>query len=441
MTKKSGLFSLPLCAAGLLLATGTTHADGIVPQRILIHVNTDDTHNAGSRAREIERDFHVVAAPCCNTGSIYTLRLNPAANAGSLLTSLAGDSRVAWAEYDTYLAAPEVIPSPSLPDVIADPFHFPFDRSKGAAKYLKQVAYTQINFDSVSALTFGQGITVAVLDTGVAASHTALQTHLVAGYNVLTPYADAEDIADGASNASVGHGTMVAGIIAAIAPGAKIMPIRVLNGDGVGTASGVAQGIEYAIAHGAKVINLSLSSATFSRTLAEAVHHAADAGVMVVVAAGNGGDTKIVYPAAQPDAMAVSSVEADGTKSSYANYAPYVAVVAPGSGIYSTYADGAYAGGSGTSFAAPFVSAEAALIFATQPNLPAEAVRERIRMTAHSVDTLNPQYVRLLGSGMIDIKKSVTPSGPPDTCDDSSAPHETPHSGHFFKILMRLLHR
>ena len=453
MTKKSGVFITRTFTAGILLTaffglTGadTARADGAVPRRILVHVNTDAAHNAATRAREIERDFQVVAEPSVNSDNLYTLHLRSTANQNQMLTSLSGDSRVAWAEYDTYLAAPEVIPSPALPDVIADPFHFPFDRSAGAGKYLKQIAYTQINLGQAVSLTAGQGIIVAVLDTGVVANHTALQTHLVAGYNVLTPGTSAEDIADGTSNASVGHGTMVAGLIAAIAPGAKILPVRVLNGDGVGTASGVAQGIEYAIAHGAKVINLSLSSATFSHTLADAIHHAAESGVLVVAAAGNGGDTQTVYPAALPEVMAVSSVEADGTKSDYANYAPYVAVVAPGSDIHSTYADGAYAGGSGTSFAAPFVSAEAALIFALQSSLPAPAVRDHIRMTAHSVDSLNPQYAHRLGSGLIDIARSVLPSGPFSSCHDPNdppnsghGPHDPPDYGHDRHFLLRLL--
>jgi subtilisin family serine protease len=103
-------------------------------------------------------------------------------------------------------------------------------------------------------------------------------------------------------------------------------------------------------------------------------------------------------------------VEADSTKSAYANYGKSIRVVAPGTSIRSTFWTGEYANWSGTSFAAPFVTIEAALIRARNPRFEASAVTERIRKTAHSVDGANPAYKGQLGAGMIDIERAVLQS-------------------------------
>jgi subtilisin family serine protease len=248
---------------------------------------------------------------------------------------------------------------------------------------------------------------VAVLDTGAALNHPALIGHFLPGYNAIYPALPPNDVPDGAANNEVGHGTMVAGIIARLAPQAQIMPVRVLNGDGAGTILNVVKGIQYAIANGAQVINMSFSSSVNSSALNDALDSAEIAGVVLVASAGN---ENVHIPgtiAAGRGILAVGAVEADNTKSPYSNYGSFIDVVAPGSGIRSTFWDGGYASWSGTSFAAPFVTAEAVLMLSNQPWLTSDVVITVIRKTARSVDGYNPAYKGLLGRGIIDVEAAV----------------------------------
>ena len=401
------LFSAGALLAMGLAAGGGAAADGVVPHRFLVHVDAQNDADACSRADGINHDYGGKTAGRIVGTNTFALQIPGAATPQDVANALGKDSRVLWVEADTYVAAPEIVPSPSLPVVNADPFHFPFDITTSSKNYRIQKAFAQISLVRALTASAGQGVTVAILDTGVVKNHPVLAGHLTAGFSVLSGAAAADELADGVTNASAGHGTMIAGLVAALAPGAKIMPIRVLNGDGVGTAFTVAQGIQYAAQHGAKVINLSLTSATPSRALSEAIDQAEQAGVLVVAAAGNGGASVVCYPAAYPNVLSVSSVDANGVKSDFANYGYFVSVVAPGSQIASAYLNGVYASGSGTSFAAPFAAVEVALMFAANPRLTPRQARQSIAATAHKVDDLNPLYANRLGAGLIDIDSAV----------------------------------
>ena len=128
---------------------------------------------------------------------------------------------------------------------------------------------------------------------------------------------------------------------------------------------------------------------------------------MLVASAGNSGTDLAQCPAALPGVISVTSVEADNTKSVWASYGSTVSLVAPGSGIRSTYWTGGYATGSGTSFATPFVSDAAALVCSTCPASSSDAIANRLKTTATSVDSVNPAYAGLLGSGLLNIQQAV----------------------------------
>jgi subtilisin family serine protease len=320
---------------------------------------------------------------------------------------LVGDPRVLYAETDAAVVSPEVH---------GEPFHFAFDLTAQPTTYANSVVYKQVDLGKLDAfaqvnggtgITTGSGIIVAVLDTGAALGHPALAGHFAPGLNAVAPGLDPVDEPDGATNNEVGHGTMVAGIIARLAPGALIMPVRVLNGDGIGTTFSLVQGLHYAVTHGARVINMSFGCSTRSSALSDALDEAEAAGVVLVASAGNDNINNPLLPAVGHGAIPVASVEANNVKSPYSNYGSYIRVVAPGSSIESTFWDGGYASWSGTSFAAPFVSAEAVLMLSSRPALTAESVVSAIRKTAHSVDSVNPAYHGQLGNGMIDIEAAV----------------------------------
>lgn len=261
--------------------------------------------------------------------------------------------------------------------------------------------YTPRHGFDVSALwdiADGTGVTVAVVDSGVRDTHEDLAGQVLTGYDFIAGKV-------GGSRDGFGHGTHVAGIIAAaadngigvsgLAPGAKILPVRVLDSDGFGDDATVAQGIIWATQHGADVINLSLGGEDASAVQAKAIQYALSKGVVVLAAAGNDAQygNPTMYPAAIPGVIAVGAADYRGRRASFSEHKPYVAVTAPGVDIASTYIsdacgglatfdDSCYAFASGTSMATPFASAAAALLLSRNPALSPGAVGAYLTGTA-----------------------------------------------------------
>jgi len=312
---------------------------------------------------------------------------------------LRGDKRVRYAELDKLH---------SLPLVSGKPFHFPFDRGNNSGKYNSQNAKAQVNLSSSLSKTGGAGVQVAVLDTGITFSHPVLKGVALAGANFVSQSLTPKDIADTPASLAVGHGTMVSGVVALIAPKAKILPVRVLNADGTGSTMSIIQGIEYAIQQGAQVINMSFGTNLSSDIMDEVLEEAADKGVILVAAAGNEASDKLLYPASHSATLSVGSVDASNKKSVFSNYNKKLILLAPGENIQSAFSDGAYAGGSGTSFSTPFVSALAALLLSKYPNKPIDWIKDQIRESAKPLDKSNPNYKGKLGRGLIDIQNAMS---------------------------------
>jgi thermitase len=205
-------------------------------------------------------------------------------------------------------------------------------------------------------------VLVAVIDSGVCLDHPDLAGRISAGYDFVQQDSTPQD--------DFGHGCGVAGIIAAngnnaqgmagIAPNASIMPLRVLNGQGVGQYSDVAAAIVYAADHDAQIINLSLGGAYSSTVLERAIDYAVSHGVIVIAAAGNTGGS-VLYPAAYAPVVAVGSVDQSLQRSSFSSFGAEIDLYAPGRDIVTTKRDGLYGVWNGTSFAAPQVAGVAAL--------------------------------------------------------------------------------
>lgn len=267
-------------------------------------------------------------------------------------------------------------------------------------------------------LTKGDGVTVAVIDSGVSTIHPSLAGQVLSGRDYVTP--------GGAGDCDeVVHGTFVAGIIAGnrlkdsgfygMAPGAKILPIRVLKDAEKSADTSVpmtiADAINYAVANGAKVINLSLVTQRVPQ-LEAAVADAVAKDVVVVAAAGNDGAStgadKTAYPAALPGVIAVAGVDETEKHVSTSTPGEYVDVAAPGVRIDGPAPQGggfvSRAAG-GTSFAAAYVSGVAALIRAYYPKLTAQQIADRITKTAdHPAQGRTPE----LGYGVVNPYRAVT---------------------------------
>lgn len=258
----------------------------------------------------------------------------------------------------------------------------------------------------------GQGIVVAVVDTGVDYKHSDLDGNIwvnpreIAGNNKDDDgngYIDDIRGWDFVNNDNDpmdldGHGTHVAGTIAAenngfgitgVAPNAKIMPVRVLDASGNGSLLDLAAGIRYAADNGAKVINLSLGGDINTPAAASAIKYAAEKGATVVSAAGNTSQLQPGYPAryASHFGIAVGAVNANNQMASFSDLAgklPLDYVDAPGVNIYSTFLSNSYKNMSGTSMASPHIAGVAALVLSANPNLKPVQVERILTTTANS---------------------------------------------------------
>lgn len=229
------------------------------------------------------------------------------------------------------------------------------------------LSFQQWNMDAIGARTLWRAlpvtlpnVLVAVIDSGVNAAHPDLVGQVLGQYDFI----EDDDIAQD----ELGHGTAVAGLIASahnltgisgVAPNARILALRVLDGRGLGRYSDVAQAIVYAADQGAQVINLSLGGLNESSLLQSALDYALAKGVQIVAASGNSGASQPLYPARYAPVISVGAVDENGQVASFSNAG--ADVLAPGVNVLANSLDGGYAPVTGTSFSAPHVSGALAL--------------------------------------------------------------------------------
>ncbi len=340
-----------------------------------------------------------------NHEDIFLLQAPPDVNVEQLVQVMASDPRLEYAELNYINDTPEEGSTDRIygwGGQDAGPFH-------------NQDATTTLSLDSAHEFSQGEGVIVAVLDTGAQLDHPALAGSLDAfGFDFVdndpVPEDEAnglDDDGDGRVDEAYGHGTHVAGVVHLVAPAARIRPVRVLNSDGRGNDFRTANAILYAAYTGADAINLSLGTLHPSAVLRDAVAEAAEMGAVVVAAAGNLNSSARQYPAAEACAIAVTSVNSKDRKSDFANYGDWIGVVAPGENIYSTFPLDGYAWSSGTSVSTPFVTGQAALLRGANPELTLDEIGLLVGGSARSVDRVNPTHRGLLGEGVIDIVASL----------------------------------
>ncbi|MBX6378015.1 MAG: S8 family serine peptidase, partial [Clostridia bacterium] len=275
-------------------------------------------------------------------------------------------------------------------------------------------------WDAVSA-GGGQRVVLAVVDSGVDASHPDLagRVDVDRGRNFVSGI-DMANFQD-----DNGHGTHVAGIAAAVAGNGQgiagvagaanviVLPVKAFDQYGLGRAFDIEQGIRYAADQGADVINASFGT-VYSRLIAEAVAYAQEKGALMVASAGNeSGPVSSSYPAALPGVLAVSAIDSSGTLADFSNYGPEVALAAPGVDVLSTVptffdedaAPNGYTTMSGTSMAAPFVAGAAALLKAVHPEYTAQELARALTETAR--DAGGEGFDERYGHGILDVAAAV----------------------------------
>ncbi|MGW8329914.1 S8 family serine peptidase [Streptomyces sp. NPDC055897] len=244
-------------------------------------------------------------------------------------------------------------------------------------------------------LTRGQGITVAVVDSGVDATHPDLTGQVLRGTGFI---GDPNDTGQSDISAD-SHGTAIGGIIAGtgaaqsgtgmigLAPKAKILPVRV-GAQGAVTPVSLAQGIKYAADHHAQVINISLATPTPDPLLREAVDYALGKDAVLVAAAGNSGQdgNPLMYPAAFPGVINVTGTDQQDRFWPVSESSSHSTLAAPSTNIYSTNNQGQYVQAEGTSYGAAYVSAAAALVRSAHPGLAACQIIQRLIASARLPD-------------------------------------------------------
>ncbi len=429
-----------LAAIVLLTAAGWAHAAEYVPNEVVV--------GYASRTPTTARiaDAHAAGATLTSTPApgVRRLRLAPGTTISTALARLRHRPGVRWAvpNYVARAAQASVIPDDTGLSGVPGGWTQLQWNFVGAFGVQAPQAWANLVADHADG---GRGVTVAVLDTGVAYANRGrfrrspdfAANQFVKGHDFVSdsPYAVDHN----------GHGTHVAGTVAeetgnhlgltGLAYGVRLMPVRVLDSQGAGDASVIAQGVRFAVAHGARVINLSLEfgsdlTASDIPELIDAIRLAHRRGVVVVGAAGNEGRRAVSYPARARYVIAVGATTEHGCMSAFSNYGPALTLVAPGGGpdaslpgdpncrpagapgrdIFQITLTGSSprrfgipSGYIGTSMASPHVAATAALIIASRVigvRPSPDAILARLRATARALG--GPGDRARYGFGLID---------------------------------------
>ena len=375
---------------------------------------------------------------------------------GQVLQQLHNDSSVASAEPNT----PVRLRSPS--DASLDPALVQqaaslldgqtmttFYGSTVLQAYVNQRAVAITHVSDVRNMSTGAGTRIAYIDTGVDFHHPALAPWLDAGVSVLNSTSVSELDALSQEMASLldqqmsslldnrlvfvldqvmasllnggsqngqssgnfpqdfGHGTLVAGVLHLVAPQARIIPIRAFDTNGNTNMFAITKAVYQAIQMRVDVLNMSFSMSRDSPALRQALTDAAAAGIAVVASVGNDSDNTVNdVPACYPNVLGVAATDFADRLASFSNYGPTVSVDAPGAFVVSTVPGGRYAAAWGTSFSAPMVAGEIALVSSLRGQVPSNPAL-LVLNTADPIDNLNPGYAGQLGKGRINALQAM----------------------------------
>lgn len=311
----------------------------------------------------------------------------------AMVQALVRNPHIKFAEVDALVS----------PDMVANDTYF------GNAWHLTNIGATTAWDTSTAA-----GVTIAILDSGVDASHPDLAAKLVAGYNFYDNNTNTADV--------YGHGTKSAGTavaitdngigVSSVARDAKLMPIRVTDTTGWATWSGLASGTTWAADRGARVISMSFQNPSSSASVLSAASYARNKGAVVIGAAGN---TSAYDATAASDLMTiVAATDSADNRASWSTYGPSVDIAAPGVGVYTTTSGGGYGSWSGTSAATPVVAGVAALLIAANPALKPADIDKILQTTALDRGTVGKDdyygFGRIAATAAVLAAKSVVAS-------------------------------
>jgi len=353
---------------------------------------------------------------------IFLLGLPEETTIGEILPRLERDPDLSAASPTAPLDVPEAQGRSTM--AFADP-------SLRRSDYSDQGAVGRIRARQAWSRGRGGNVLVAVIDTGIDPTHPELRGRLAPGVDLVDGDLDPVDEADGRDtdgdglvDEAHGHGTFVAGLVLSVAPDVRILPIRVLDADGTGSAVDVARALVIARDRGARVVNLSLGMRIDVEAVTDLVDELAERGIVFVASAGNRATDEPQHPAADRGVVGVAATDPGDRKADFSNFGTWVSVSAPGVGLVSFLPDGELGRWSGTSFATALTSGEAAVLVSAAPDVTSGEVRRIVQETATRVP--DPA---LSGAGRIDVLAAVRAlfdgaPPPPDDGDDAEGEDE-----------------
>jgi subtilisin family serine protease len=361
----------------------------------------------GANAAAVNAAVGGIAAPerLASTSQLYRFRLPGATDPAAGVDRIKNTDGVVQAQ-------PNV--KADLPEYFGGRRYFWTDHEPPAAAPASAFAVTQPalgNAGLPARGATGQGVVVAVLDTGIDATHPALAGRIAGGgYDFVDRDATPAEVtnsvdenANGVVDEAFGHGTYVAGIVQMVAPGARILPIRIIDTDGQTTAWRILQGVNRATGR-ARVVNLSLGGLNLGKIVEQQLEARANSGMVLVAAAGNENTTDLRYPAANPGVVGVTAINGTtGQKATFANSGSWIDVAAPGVRVVSTFLGGGYATWGGTSASAPVVTGALALVAGVMgPGAQSTDVIDRLTATANGDGLPN-----VSAYGRVDVNAAV----------------------------------
>lgn len=403
--------SIGAWASAVLLGVLSSHARAdtpeFVPQQALVKLVPGASISAFNARNQT---VTLGAIPSRRT---YLLQLSAAGNEPSMVDAMRADPAAIHVDLNYYADDPN--PDGSTQSI----FLF-----RTATQYQNDPSYAAVRASQAQAAAIGTGVVVAVLDSGCDVTHPALAGKVAPGaFDFILNQPGAADVGDGldsnnngVADENVGHGTLTAGIIARVAPGAKVLPIRVLDSDGLATTFNLAAGIYHAIDSGAQVINISLGTTGDPGVLQSAIAEANTAGRLIVAAAGNddaSSPPRMPAGAPYPNVAAVGAVAVSGVRAPFSNFGAWLTLSAPGVSVVSLTPGGGYGEADGTSFAAPFVAGAAALALSACTQSSANEIVQSLRSSSAPIDHLNPGYEGQLGGGLLDAEELVSSTSAP----------------------------
>lgn len=415
--------SAPLSIAAICLCASLAHAGDspLVPGELILRAESAKQLAAATAALSAQfSDVGVIDSIAGRPIYLLSYSLNAtqtADDAHAALDALTAAGTVAWAELNYEGRSGEG----QTDSLWLSGLAFPPDA------FESQYAADLLGLDAAHARSRGQGVTIAIVDTGIDPAHPSLHGRVSpVGASFVAGSPSSGDLGDGIDNdgdglvdEQVGHGTFVAGLVHLVAPDAKLLSARVLDSEGRASTYAITKALAWSIDRGAHIVNMSLGETYRSQTLEDVVEEAMSKGVVVVGAAGNGGaEEPKEFPACDGSACGVSALDADDIRGGFSSFGAKIDLAAPGvtdfvgkqpdlaRAIVGPVPGGALAVWQGTSFATAFVSGTMALVRAQHPEWPSaetpagtvlDTMLATLGATGAPIDALNPQYAGKLG--------------------------------------------